>query len=87
MVDVDKIPVEKIKSVLDWATSDSFWKVNIRSASTFREKFGALEAKSRSVDPRQAYVEKERRVGASTGTMKSDPEMLKTVIERLKKES
>lgn len=51
MVEADKIPIAKIRSVLDWATSDSFWKINIRSASKFREKFGLLEAKSRDSSP------------------------------------
>jgi len=51
MVEADKIPANKIKPVLDWATSDSFWKTNIRSAGNFREKFGLLEARSRGSSP------------------------------------
>jgi hypothetical protein len=66
MVESDRIPIERIRAVLEWATQDSFWKVNIRSGSKFREQFGVLEAKSRSVreDPRNIEVEKSKRVGA-----------------------
>lgn len=53
MVESDHIPVEKIKAVLEWATKDSFWKLQIRSADNFREKFGQLEAKSRTAPASQ----------------------------------
>jgi hypothetical protein len=70
MVEVSKIPIERVKSVLDWATSDSFWKINIRSASKFREKFGQLEAKSRSTSS-PATPARNNRVGANN--TKVDP--------------
>lgn len=66
MTEVDKIPIERIREVLEWATADSFWKINIRSAAKFREKFGALEAKSRSKSPadiKQAEVTRALNVG------------------------
>jgi uncharacterized protein YdaU (DUF1376 family) len=44
----DKIPLDAIKAVLEWSQQDSFWKINILSASKFREKFGRLEAKAQS---------------------------------------
>ena len=83
MVETDKIPIERVKSVLDWATSDSFWKINIRSASKFREKFGALEAKSRFTGISDV-VARERRVGASKtpASPKADAE-IKAVYERI----
>lgn len=70
MIEVDKIPIEAVKAILDWATTDSFWKINIRSASKFREKFGQLEAKSRTSKVPEA-VARERRVGSSS--IKRDP--------------
>lgn len=63
MVEIDKVPVESIRPVMDWATQDSFWKTNIRSASSFRRQFGQLEAKSR-VERKASRSESERMVGA-----------------------
>ena len=56
----------KIAAVLEWSQMDSFWKRNILSAATFREKFGRLEAESR--DPKRGLgvmeaMARERRVG------------------------
>lgn len=41
---LDKRTEEEIKAVLDYATSNSFWKSNIRSAGKFRQKFETLYA-------------------------------------------
>lgn len=32
----------EVERVIDWATSDSFWQANIRSAAKFREQYPAL---------------------------------------------
>ena len=45
MEDRDKIPFRDIKSVLERCLEDEFWRINILSAGTFREKFGRLAAK------------------------------------------
>jgi len=45
MEDRDKIPFQDIKSVLERCLEDEFWRINILSAGTFREKFGRLAAK------------------------------------------
>jgi len=45
MEDRDKIPFQDIKSVLERSLEDEFWRINILSAGTFREKFGRLAAK------------------------------------------
>jgi hypothetical protein len=66
MEETDKIPMARIQAVLEWSTNDSFWKLNIRSASKFREQFGILEAKEKN-DP-QADVKRERRVGEASKT-------------------
>ncbi|MFA5168943.1 MAG: hypothetical protein WC530_10495, partial [Candidatus Omnitrophota bacterium] len=89
MVEVDKIPIERIREVLDWATTDEFWRVNIRSASTFREKFGTLEAKSRRLSPtetKRAEVDRSMRVGGR-GVFKTQrtPEQ-EAMIPAIKKE-
>lgn len=44
----DKIPFHNIEAVLKWSLDDEFWRINILSAGTFREKFGRLAAKMRS---------------------------------------
>lgn len=58
MEDRDKIPFQDIKSVLERSLEDEFWRINILSAGTFREKFGRLAAKvsgnnRRNPDPPQ----------------------------------
>jgi len=45
MEDRDKIPFQDIKFVLERSLEDEFWRINILSAGTFREKFGRLAAK------------------------------------------
>jgi hypothetical protein len=55
-----KIPFEKIKAVLEWSQEDSFWKINILSADTFREKFGRLEAKAAIYEAQDGEVKRGR---------------------------
>ncbi|MBY0088429.1 replication protein [Brevibacillus brevis] len=37
-----------IRDVIDWVTSDPFWKVNVLSAKKFRDKFGELALKMKA---------------------------------------
>lgn len=37
-----------IREVIDWVTSDPFWKVNVLSAKKFRDKFGELALKMKA---------------------------------------
>ena len=64
MVERDKIPIESVRAVLEWSLQDEFWRINILSAGTFREKFGRLEAKAKSGSGRGEY--KASQVGRST---------------------
>jgi hypothetical protein len=83
MVERSKIPVDKLRRVLDWATTDDFWKIQIRSAGNFRDKFGYLEAKSRSSNIPDA-VARERRVGASNiKTNSKEKDEIKAVADRI----
>jgi hypothetical protein len=43
MIDKDGYTVEQIKWVMDWATSNHFWKANIQSVPKLREKFDQLK--------------------------------------------
>ena len=45
MREVDKIPLDTIQQVFNWANSDDFWKTNILSASKLRKQFNQLQAK------------------------------------------
>lgn len=45
MLKKDKRLAVNIKRVMEWATSDSFWKTNILSPEKLRKKFDALEMK------------------------------------------
>jgi hypothetical protein len=42
LLDRDRIPLDEAENVLRWALQDSFWKANIESIPTFREKFDRL---------------------------------------------
>lgn len=46
LVEIDNRSKSDIHRVIDFATSDSFWQVNILSAKKLREKFDTLDAKS-----------------------------------------
>ncbi|TKI59257.1 hypothetical protein E8L90_03220 [Brevibacillus antibioticus] len=49
LVELDKVHDKHlIRDVIDWVTSDPFWKVNVLSAKKFRDKFGELALKMRS---------------------------------------
>lgn len=50
---IDKASDEDIKRALLYATSDSFWKSNVRSTSKFREKYETLLSQSKSKNQKQ----------------------------------
>lgn len=39
---IDKADPAQVEQVIGWATTDSFWRANIRSATKFREQYPAL---------------------------------------------
>lgn len=43
--ELDKRSKESIKEVIDWATSDDFWQVNILSPAKLRKQFDTLQAR------------------------------------------
>lgn len=43
MIERDNRELKQIASVIDWCQKDKFWKINILSADTLREKFDRLE--------------------------------------------
>lgn len=47
MEERDKVPFEAIQAVLEWSQKSKFWRRNILSAATFREKFSRLAAEKR----------------------------------------
>jgi hypothetical protein len=44
---LDGLPYDAIKKVIDFATTDSFWSLNILSASKLRKQYDRLEAETR----------------------------------------
>lgn len=55
LIDRDNEDVDEIIRVIDWATSDSFWKSNILSMSKLREKYDQLRIKSNPVGRSSNY--------------------------------
>ncbi|WP_235615834.1 hypothetical protein [Brevibacillus reuszeri] len=55
IVEIDKVEDKHlIRDVLDWVTSDTFWKVNVLSAKKLRAKFGELALKMKAAQrPKQ----------------------------------
>lgn len=49
LFEIDKVQDKHlIRDVIDWVTSDPFWKVNVLSAKKFRDKFGELALKMKT---------------------------------------
>ncbi|ETK29797.1 hypothetical protein [Paenibacillus larvae] len=48
IVELDKVDKKLAKEVMDWVTTDPFWKTNILSAKKLREKFADLAIKMRA---------------------------------------
>jgi len=46
LLDEDGWELDKALALIDWATSDSFWRANIRSMPTFREKYNQLRLRA-----------------------------------------
>ncbi len=42
MLDADKRDITEVHRVIDWATSDEFWRANVLSASTLRRQYDRL---------------------------------------------
>jgi hypothetical protein len=42
LLDRDGYTEEQVRWMIDWATNDEFWRINIRSMSKLREQFGRL---------------------------------------------
>jgi hypothetical protein len=60
MLDIDKRELDKALRLIDWATSNSFWKANIRSMPKFREQYDALRVR--------ANEERDRRLASVGGS-------------------
>jgi phage replication O-like protein O len=39
---IDKRPFQEIREIIEWSQRDQFWKINIRSADSLREKYPRL---------------------------------------------
>jgi phage replication O-like protein O len=69
LLEIDEVDKRLAKEVMDWVTTDSFWKTNVLSAKKFRERFGELAIKMKAaqkpklkapvepVDPRVKDIE------------------------------
>ncbi|MDC7289569.1 hypothetical protein NXH76_17350 [Blautia schinkii] len=67
---IDKLSEDEIKEALQYATTDRFWKTNIRSTKKFREKFEVLitqsrNGKDRRLSPMDDLVERLNRMEES----------------------
>ncbi|ATF11211.1 hypothetical protein A616_04085 [Brevibacillus brevis X23] len=50
LVELDKVQDKHlIQDVIEWVTSDTFWKTNVLSAKKLRDKFGELALKMKAV--------------------------------------
>jgi phage replication O-like protein O len=54
LIEIDGVDKRLAKEVMDWVTTDSFWRTNILSAKKFREKFSELAIKMKATQkPKQ----------------------------------
>lgn len=68
MFDIDRRPFDKAMALLEWSQQDSFWKKNIHSIPTFRDKYDQLRldanedwAKKRAAQGRTAEEPQSKR--------------------------
>jgi phage replication O-like protein O len=60
LLEIDEVDKRLAKEVMDWVTTDSFWKTNVLSAKKFREKFSDLAIKMKaSQKPKQPVTKKQ----------------------------
>jgi hypothetical protein len=55
LLDKDEREPSEIRSVIDWSTSDSFWRVNVLSVPKLREKYDQLRLAMQRENPRPAH--------------------------------
>jgi hypothetical protein len=60
LLDRDRVPLAEAVMVLRWSQQDSFWRSNILSMPTFREKFDRLKLKAQPVQAAAGVVVNER---------------------------
>lgn len=48
ILEIDKVDKSLVRDVIDWVTKHEFWKTNILSAKTLRDKMGSLAIKMKS---------------------------------------
>lgn len=48
LIEIDKQDKHLVRNVMDWVTTDSFWKTNVLSAKKLRDKFGELAIKMKA---------------------------------------
>ena len=80
LLDRDGHTIEQVTWVIDWATSNEFWRPNIRSMSKLREKFDQLKAQAMRGQPQTAgrtgEIDPDRILGADYWTPGTPPEGL-----------
>jgi phage replication O-like protein O len=60
LLEIDEVDKRLAKEVMDWVTTDSFWKANVLSAKKFREKFSELAIKMKAAQkPKQPITKKQ----------------------------
>jgi hypothetical protein len=70
MREADKLSLDEIRKVFTWANQDQFWKTNILSVGSLREKFAGLDARMRSPS---AVNGKPRFTSADLKTLQANP--------------
>ncbi|UYB35492.1 hypothetical protein N9A08_12780 [Arthrobacter koreensis] len=80
LLDRDRYTVEDITAIIDWATSNEFWRTNIRSMSKLREKIETLKAQATRTQPQSVRadtpVDPNKVLGADYWTPGTPPEGL-----------
>ncbi len=75
MVDKDHRDPHEAKRLIEWATNDSFWRGNILSMTTFREKYDQLRLKAGS-KAAGSTVDQGRRIDAELRRRAAESEQL-----------
>lgn len=67
LLDRDERDPNEVRSVIDWATSDEFWRTNVLSVPKFREKYDQLRLGMQRVRPLRAVAQRDWRAEGRLG--------------------
>ena len=80
-VELDGIPIERYKQVLDWSQKDDFWQANILSTNKFRKQFDTIYLQMQRNNKQKPQKDTFQNTRNSQEDTEITPEMMKAYEE------